>query len=37
MAFFAGGVIALIAAGLAWQIRPQRHEAAPAVPVVADA
>jgi len=31
MAFFAGGVIALIAAGLAWQIRPQRHEAAAVV------
>jgi MFS family permease len=27
-AFLTGGVMALIAAGLAWQIRPQRHEAA---------
>src|SRR5262249_46377511 len=29
LAFFAGGVIALIAAGLAWQIRPPRSPAGP--------
>jgi MFS family permease len=31
MAFFAGGALALIASGLAWQIRPRRYEATAAV------
>jgi predicted MFS family arabinose efflux permease len=32
-AFLTGGVMALIAAGLAWQIRPRRHEAASTIAV----
>ncbi len=35
LAFFSGGAIAMIAAGLAWQIRPRRRETA--IPAVAGA